>query len=98
MIYDADDTATGIDGATALNEAEANTHVECVRTLMWHPDDDVPGELAPWAPAEIFPEGGKITDTSKIRHVFGAPYKKSTFFGAPKAQTKMFAFFRDVSD
>ena len=47
-----------------------------------------------WAPAEIFPEGGKITDTLKSRHVFGASYKKSTIFGAPKAQTKIFAFFR----
>ena len=47
-----------------------------------------------WAPAEIFPEGGKITDTLKRRHVFGAPYKKSTFFGAPKAQTKILRFSR----
>ena len=51
-----------------------------------------------WAPAEIFPEGGKITDTLKSRHVFGALYTKSTLFRAPKAQTKIFAFFRDVID
>ena len=41
-----------------------------------------------WAPAEIFPEGGKITDTLKSRHVFGAP----------KAQTEILPFFRDVLD
>ena len=36
--------------------------------------------LKSWAPAEIFPEGGKITDILKSRHAFGAPYKKSTIF------------------
>ena len=36
--------------------------------------------VCPWAPAEIFPEGGKTTDTIKSWHDFGAPYKKSTIF------------------
>ena len=51
-----------------------------------------------WAPLEIFPEGGKITDTLNSRHVFGVPYKHRPFFGAPKAQTKIFALFRDPLD
>ena len=37
-----------------------------------------------WAPAGIFPEGGK---TARID-------ENDLFFGAPKAQTKIFAFFR----
>ena len=38
----------------------------------------IPG---PWAPAEMFPEGGKLP----------AP-KKSKFLSAPKAQTKILTF------
>ena len=53
-------------------------------------NDAAPATVRPWAPAEIFPEGGKITDTLKSRHVFGAPYKRSTKFFA--------FFFRDVLD
>ena len=49
-----------------------------------------------WAPVEIFPEGGKITDTLNSRHVFGVLYKNRPFFGPPKAQTKIFALLRDV--
>ena len=37
-----------------------------------------------WAPAGIFPEGGKAAWTDK----------NDLFFGAPKARTKTFAFFR----
>ena len=58
---------------------------------------------APWAPAEIFPEGGKVTDTLKSRHVFGAPYKKIDHFWerqnigylvrAPKARAKILGYF-----
>ena len=38
---------------------------------------------AAWAPAGIFPEGGKTARTDK----------NDLFFGAPKAQTKIFAIF-----
>ena len=38
--------------------------------------------VAPWSPAEIFPEGGggKTTDALKSWYVFGAPYTTSTIF------------------
>ena len=51
-----------------------------------------------WAPAEIFPEGGKITDNLKSRHVFGAPYKKSTIFRRAEGANEKFCVFRDVLD
>ena len=43
-----------------------------------------------WAPAENFPEGGKITDALKSRHVFGAPYKKSTIFRRAEGASENF--------
>ena len=46
-----------------------------------------------WAPAEIFPEGGKITDTLKSPHVFGAPYKKSTLFRRADGANENFCVF-----
>ena len=47
-----------------------------------------------WAPAEIFPEGGKVTGTLKNRHAFGAPYKKSTIFRrAEGAKETLYVFF-----
>ena len=49
-----------------------------------------------WAPAEIFPEGGKVTDTLKSRDVFGAPYRKSTIFRRAEGANENFCFFRDV--
>ena len=49
--------------------------------------------LSAWAPAEIFPEGGKLTDTIKSRHVFGAPYKKSTIFQRAEGANEMFCVF-----
>ena len=48
----------------------------------------------PWAPAEIFPEGGKTTDSLKIGQVFGAPWKISTIFLRAKgANEKNITFF-----
>ena len=50
--------------------------------------------LYTWAPEEIFPEGSKTTDTLKSWHVFGAPYKKSTFSARRRRKRKMLRFLR----
>ena len=49
--------------------------------------------FVPWAPAEIFPEGGKITDTLKSRHVFGAPYRKLTVYQRAEGANEKFCVF-----
>ena len=40
------------------------------------------GHLHPWAPAEIFPEGGKTAQTDKNDLFFGANENFRDFFGA----------------
>ena len=55
-------------------------------------------EIRTWAPAEIFSEGGAKPPTFEKVDAFSARRTKiRLFFGAPKAQTKFFAFFRRFS-
>ena len=51
-----------------------------------------------WAPAEIFPEGGKITEVLKSWHVFGEPYKKSTIFRRAGGAKENLCVFSRVLD
>ena len=48
----------------------------------------------PWAPAEIFPEGGKSPTLQKVDTFSARRTNNRAFFGAPKALTKIFAFLR----
>ena len=58
-----------------------------------HKTSSIVVDRLPWAPAEIFPEGGKIIDTLKSRHVFGAPYQKSTIFWRAEGANENFCVF-----